>query len=238
MGSNTIPNWNDSRLHVVSPTLLAVIGLLLGGCSKVRGAESTPKIEPVHSISLTVTMVYIYGSANHGYRVSSATGDIVFPPVVGRIFSPPERDISPEFVMAAIGQFQTVELADWEASFDAVASTLRQSPDTAAMQVSPPEARIARVGTFPADLAGSRMLGGGAFVDPRTQGLLILVYTDRPVSITGHRVESSAHFDIDLPTRGFHWVRSSSTPDEPDRFHRTTVDGDVVFGVVISDSFV
>lgn len=106
-----------------------------------------------------------------------------------------------------VGDRLRFDLAALGGRVEAVARRWRDDPG--AVTVSPPDARLVRFGTASAREDGSPFADLTFTLDLESKETVFLVYTDRPCSIRGEgrMGATKADYAVDLPRRGFHWVR-------------------------------
>jgi hypothetical protein len=133
---------------------------------------------------------------------------IIFPSISGQIDgsygSKPMQSIP-----AAIGSEFTLDLNDLAGRIREVSTTMANNVQTQGLLVEPPSTKFARVATVAVDPANGKVVGGASFMDPASQNIMVLVYTDRSCAITGtSRIEGRAFkHEVRFDRPGFHWIR-------------------------------
>ena len=161
---------------------------------------------------------------------------LVFPYIPGQIFGNPTGE--PLFVAHVKEDLAfELDLAGKIAEIDNGAKRLQASRLTEGLEVTPKSTRFARLGTFALDPKTGEPLGGGGFIDATSRDFLILLYVDRPCTISGtlELGEERHEHDIELGSPGFHWVRvyrvsthhyrlNAFTPQTPPLFSISLID--------------
>jgi|GEM_PF-4506212 len=109
-------------------------------------------------------------------------------------------------VPAPIGRSFTIRIDELERSIEPQARPLAEDAAAKGWKVEPSDARIARVGQMYFDMQRRETTGGAAFFDANSREPLMLVYADRPCRVTGGDSKETV-LDLQIPTRGLHWVR-------------------------------
>jgi hypothetical protein len=133
---------------------------------------------------------------------------LLFPSISGQIDG--EFKSKPmQSVPAAIGSEFSLDLSDLALHIREVSAPLANNPQTQGLLVTPPSARFARVATIAVDAATGKIVGGASFIEPVSRNIMVLVYADRPCSITGSTRLEGKNFkhEIRLNHPGFHWIR-------------------------------
>ena len=113
------------------------------------------------------------------------------------------------------------------------ASPVEPHVSDAGLVVQPKGARFARIGTFVADSRMNKTVGYGSFIDPRTRNVLILVYFDEPVRISGLlRVGTlEAEHNISIHSSGLYWIRTKELGNNRYELDKADVTGSVILGI-------
>ncbi len=84
------------------------------------------------------------------------------------------------------------------------------------LRIAPQDARLARLAPVILEPDGIEALGRVEWFDPDTQRTLLLLYLDRPASITGRTNAAGrlVRFAIDVPAPGYVWVVKQAGTDE------------------------
>jgi len=87
---------------------------------------------------------------------------------------------------------------------------LNESVYTKGLIIHPASTRFARIATLAVDAETKNNLGPSSFIDEETREYLLLVYVDRPCSMTGNTQIGpfTNIYDVRLGHPGFHWLRA------------------------------
>lgn len=167
---------------LVVPALLAAA---LYGCAG-RSATDEPVVQVVGSPSLVAA----------------------FPVITGAVWGAPDTEPL-VFAPAPFGGTMTVPLKELEQKIQPMASPATPESLKAGLLVQPEDTRLARVGTFFADKEQERYVFGAGFIDQASGDFLVLVYVDRPCTLSGtvSVQELPTQYHVQIPTPGMHWLR-------------------------------
>lgn len=132
-----------------------------------------------------------------------------FPVITGAVWGPPDTEPL-VFAPAPFGATMTLPLKELEQKIRPIASPATPQSLEAGLVVQPEDTRLARVGTFFADKEQERYVFGAGFVDENTGDFLVLVYFDRPCTLSGTVTgqELPTHYQVQVPAAGLHWLRT------------------------------
>ena len=84
-------------------------------------------------------------------------------------------------------------------------------------------------------MCSSDLIGGGSFTDPASRASMILMYFDRPCTLTGAVTADGSvfHHAIDIPARGFHWLHYDEPQQNTYRITRGAPLPDIVFSITL-----
>ena len=181
--------------------LLGFLGLLTSGC--LAG--------PVDRIDASVVFV---DREERVVAQALVRGEITvaFPLLRGALFGDPDSDPIAVARVAPSGRL-TLDLEPFRATLDWMAETLNEEDRAEGIGVSPPDTRLARIGTFSFDSRSRKAIGGGGFRDESNGDGLLLAYFARPCRVTGDFVdeEGEFHHDVRIQEAGIHWIRMRQT---------------------------
>lgn len=159
---------------------------------------------------------------------------LAFPYIPGEIAG--SITTKPLLVMRVRGDLAFhIDLNKIKKQMAAGAATLRDGPGARGLVVKPAQTRFARLATFALSPKRPRSLGGGAFMDPVSRNLLILVYVDRPCRITGRQRAPGmvADYDVHFKSAGFHWLEADRVGRHHTRIVEFTPQGAVNFSILL-----
>lgn len=174
--------------------------------------------------SLTLSIHYV--DDNNQLYNDDALPDLIylqFPLIPGAVIG----DVLTEAkysTFASIGQDLTLDLKSIRDSFQPYATPLLATDYNTGLNMNPADTRLLRVGTFAYSPGSGEMLGatGLGIVASQEIQQLILVYFDRPASLTGSVRENDILFeyDIHLNYSGFFLVKVEYINDDHYRLTR------------------
>ena len=212
---------------------LTVIIIFLTGCSTIPQSPGPSEKSSLREISLAVQYV---DSDNDPVQPEYHPENVVlvFPHIPGEIFGSPSGDpilITP----VSVGDSVTLDLAKAEQALAGELSALKPGPNTDGLVISPANAQFTRIGTFPYNARTFEDIGGGGFTDPASRKLMVLMYFDRPCTLTGEITAEGSVFRhaIDIPDRGFHWIQYDKPLKNEFVLTRGAPVSDIVFSITL-----
>lgn len=192
---------------VVHRLVLLVICVFLSACTATPTTRAPSGAGALDELAFTIEYV---DRNNKIVPAKFQPQDVVlvFPYIPGDIFGSP--DSKPVFIApVSIEARVAVNLDRLDSVLAPLAATVTDAARASGLALAPADARFARMGTFPHEAETFAPVGGGGFLDPVTRDTMILVYFDRPCTITGDRVAGGDTFShaIRVPAAGLHWIR-------------------------------
>lgn len=157
---------------------------------------------PVESMKLKYGY-YTYDQQKLGGYKTVEDLVLFFPAISGRIFGDPTDYLVSQVSVTHNNQF-TLQLPR---NLD---SQTQMFTDTS-LNVVPSSASILRVATYHLYPSYNDELGGGGFINSKTEEPLILMYFSEPVEITGSFLDQGETFshNIKVESAGWHWIQVS-----------------------------
>ena len=212
---------------------LAVIFIFLAGCSTIPPTADLSDDRPVRELSLTIE----YVDTNNDPVAPEYHPDnvvLVFPHIPGEIFGSPSGDpilITP----VSVGDRVVLDLAKAKQALAGELAPLKPGPNTEGLAITPADVQFTRVGTFPHHARTFENIGGGSFTDPVSRKSMILMYFDRPCTLTGAVAADGSvfHHAINIPQPGFHWIGFDKPRKNEYRLTRVAPVPGIVFSITL-----
>lgn len=134
-----------------------------------------------------------------------------FPYIAGDLYGSPT---TPDIVQPSIGADYVLEV-DLNHGHEALLASLERTRfKEGYLRVDPADARIARLATLVLEPDGIERVGWADWVDAATGERLLLMYADRPLTITGDVTGEmgSVRYDISVGEPGYVWLREQLAP--------------------------
>lgn len=136
---------------------------------------------------------------------------LVFPFICGDLYGPPTTGDFLQPTIAASGRFEL----DLNAAQPALLASLEPTEfNRITLRIDPPQARVARLAPMALQADGIEPVGRAEWLDLQRHQELLLLYLDRPATITGESSTKggSPTYDIRTTSAGYVWVGEQISP--------------------------
>ncbi|MBV8803390.1 MAG: hypothetical protein JO042_00055 [Sinobacteraceae bacterium] len=185
--------------------LPAVILVALAGCNRADQARPDWIISS-RLVFLADDLRSPWIPVPRGYRLT-------FPYIAGDIYGPPTTGDFIKPVWGAEGRFHI----DLNPTHEALLKSLEPTNFSVSyLRIDPPEARVARLAPMMLEADGIEQTGRLDWFDPDVQRVLLLLYVDRPATISGRVLASGRplRYAIRAGAAGYLWVERRPEADE------------------------
>jgi hypothetical protein len=184
---------------------VVVILVALAGCNRADQAR------PDWIISSR--LVFLNDDLRGSWAPRPETYRLTFPYIAGDIYGPPTTGDFIKPVWRAEGRFQI----DLNPTHEALLKSLEPTNFSLSyLRIDPPGARVARLAPMMLQADGIEQSGRLDWFDPDERQVLLLLYVDRPATISGRAVASKRplRYAIRASAAGYLWVEKRPGADE------------------------
>ena len=173
------------------------------GCSPPAPPQASGALRPTESVQFRAGYFAQDGTAIEIESLPKAIG-VHAVPIPGNLSGAP---VFPALASAfvQVGERSVLDLARAESKLQKIAAPLNDEARTAGLRISPPEARLTRLGIFTSYADTGKGIAGYASLNGPSNETYSAVYFDRRCSLTGVGCEfegKTATYDIQIPGPG------------------------------------
>jgi len=197
-----------SRMVILKKGFHFILFVIVAGCALPRAGLLMPDGSTVYEIYPQVEFI---DHERQPVKIDHPPKDIVlfFPYIPGQVNG--SFNTAPlQTTHVTEGSVFRLDLGRMSSMMDRAIAPLKNTPYTEGITIDPASTQFARVATLAIDAETRKGIGGSSFIDAGSREYLILVYVDRPCSLTGstHVNSYGTIYDVRLGRPGFHWLRA------------------------------
>jgi hypothetical protein len=210
-----------------------LLAVLAAGCAAPRAGLLLPDGSVTHDIYARVEFI---DEERNPVPVQSPLREmrLLFSSIPGQIDGPVRSEPLQSIRVINVPHFR-LDVGGMTEKLREIATPFVSTTLTRGLSMTPPSTRFVRIATLAVDPGTGRSIGGAGFLDPASRDYLILVYVDRPCSLTGTMRINDLRIDHDvrLTRAGFHWLRYHR-PEEGRLVLNEHTGGDVVYTIEVA----